>query len=332
IVFTVGVIVSLWMLFGFTFIDLRDRGNKIFQFLSTLGFVPGLVIAFIVGIITKDLASPDIKPEQGLFFNPFAPYHGQEDGLPWVWENFSLIGIGFPKASILLSAIPMALVAYIIAFGDIVAATEFLMDTRRYRRDEIIAVNANRTNVMCGFRNVLQSLFFPTVVTSGPLWTAMMITIAERYKTGKRYMYSIWGGVITFNFVKVVCCFIVPLTAIITPILPLSMSITLFIQGFGCFYVAFAMVKGTQECGVAGTVGCVLAIAGPTYGLAAGILCAIVVQSRSKKMKEEAEAAQAARLSDFEKMLAAGDAADAAAERKAINDAAEAAENKNLDA
>jgi len=307
IVFCIGVLLAMWCLFGHSFIDIRDKGNKVFGFLSTLGFVPALVIAFVVGVIIKSLPSPTFdKP--GVIFNPFSPYSSDPamatDGLPWVWQNFSLIGIGIPSAGVLVAAIPMALICYVIAFGDIVAATEFLMDTRRYRRDELIPVSANRTNACCGIRNILQGLFFPTVVTSGPLWSAMMVTCAERYKTGKKNMYSIFGGVITFNLIKVVCCFIIPLTAIITPILPLSMSITLEIQAFGCFYVAFGMANTTQERGVAGMVGCILAVAGPAYGLISGIICAIIVQARSKKMAAEAEARNAARLAEFERILA----------------------------
>ena len=45
---------------------------------------------------------------------------------------------------------------------------------------------------------------------SGPLWSAMTVSVAERYKTGKENMYSIFGGACTFNTTKWICQLIVP--------------------------------------------------------------------------------------------------------------------------
>jgi hypothetical protein len=280
VAFSIGVGGSLFLLFSFGFLDLKKGKNKLIAILGQAGFVPALLLAFLVGYLVKELAGPVFG--EGIIFNPF-----EEDKLPWVWKNFSIIGIGLPSIGVIIKVVPMALIAYVIAFGDIIAGTEFLKSTESVRQDEIIGVNANMTNVCCGIRNTLQSLFFPTVVLSGPLWSAMTVTIAERYKTGKKNMYSIWGGVITFNFMKVVCCFIVPLTALIQPVLPLSMSITLMIQAVGCFYVAMGMVHNNQERGIAGLVGSILAVAGPAYGLASGIVIAILIQLRSKKHRGE---------------------------------------------
>ncbi|MDR1621920.1 MAG: hypothetical protein LBS00_06065 [Synergistaceae bacterium] len=288
--FTTGVLVSFFLLFSKGFKEAKEsKGNFFINIMAKSGFVPGLLAAFAVGIIAGEIDAPVFAADSGWFFNPLGP-----EGLPWVWKNFSIIGLGIPPMSVLMSAIPMALIAYVIAFGDIVAGTEFLRDADRVRQDEIIEVDANRTNVMCGLRNVLQSLFFPTVTMSGPLWSAMCLSVAERYKTGKENMYSIWGGASTFNIVKFLCCLVIPLTALIRPVLPLSMALTLMIQAFGCFYVAFNMVSDNEERGVAGVVGSILAVAGPAAGLAAGIVIAIVVQFlAAKRKKKEVEGAAA---------------------------------------
>ena len=280
--FTTGILISFFLLFSRGFKEAKaSKKNFFITIMAKGGFVPALVAAFIVGVIAGEIQAP-VFTDDSFFFNPFAA-----DGLPWVWKEFSIIGLGLPSASMLISVIPMAIIAYVIAFGDIIAGTEFLMETKSVRRDEEIDVDPNRTNVMCGLRNILQSLFFPTVVLSGPLWSAMMITVAERYKTGKENMYSIWGGACTFNLSKFLCCLIVPLTALIRPILPLSMALTLMIQAFGCFYVAFNMLKDNEERGVAGVVGSILAIAGPATGLISGIIIAVVVQYLAAKRKKE---------------------------------------------
>ncbi|MDR1621438.1 MAG: hypothetical protein LBS00_03575 [Synergistaceae bacterium] len=278
--FTTGVLVSFFLLFSKGFKEAKEsKGNFFINIMAKSGFVPALLVAFAVGMITGELDTPALT-EGGWIFNPFGP-----EGLPWVWNNFSMMGVGFPSIKILMSAIPMALIAYVIAFGDIVAGTEFFRDAGRVRKDEIIDVDPNRSNVICGLRNILQSLFCPTVTMSGPLWSAMCLSVAERYKTGKENMYSIWGGVCTFNIFKVVCILIIPLIALIRPVLPLSMSLTLMIQAFGCFYVAFNMVNDNEERGVAGVVGSILAVAGPAAGLAAGIVIAVVVQYLAAKRK-----------------------------------------------
>ena len=287
--FTTGVLVSFFLLFSKGFKEAKEsKGNFFINIMGKSGFVPALLLAFVVGMVTGELDTP-VFNESGFLFNPFGP-----EGLPWVWKNFSMIGLGFPTIKILMSAVPMALIAYVIAFGDIVAGTEFFKDAGRVRKDEIIDVDPNRSNVICGLRITLQSLFCPTVTMSGPLWSAMCLSVAERYKTGKENMYSIWGGVCTFNIFKVVCILIIPLTALVRPVLPLSMSLTLMIQAFGCFYVAFNMVHDNEERGVAGVVGSILAVAGPAAGLAAGIVIAIVVQYlAAKRKKNELESAAA---------------------------------------
>lgn len=104
----------------------------------------------------------------------------------------------------------------------------------------------------CGFRNLIEAFFSPTCTMSGPLWSAMTVSVAERYKTGKENMYSIFGGACTFNTTKWICQLIVPLMALIQPILPLAMAQTLIIQAFGSFYVGINMCRTNVERGVAG--------------------------------------------------------------------------------
>ena len=238
--------------------------------MAKAGLVPSILMAFLIGIIVKEIALPQFT---GWGWFNFPKYLISD-----VFPKFSIIGIGFPPLRIIIKTIPMALITYFIAFGDIVAGTEFLKETDKAREDEVIDVNPNRTNFLCGIRNLIQAFFCPTVTMSGPLWTAMMVSIAERYKAGKENMYSIFGGAATFDIAKAIACMWLPLLMLVKPVLPVSMSLTLMVQAFGSFYVAFGLVNTNQERGVAGIVGGILAIAGPAVGLIAGIIVAIVVQ------------------------------------------------------
>ena len=189
--FSVGVLAALFLLFSIGFSRMKNLpGHKFLKFLGKCGFVPALLLAYVVGILCGEIGTPVNVLSDGIIFNPFP-------GLKYVLQNFCLVGVGFPGWHVISSAATMAVVAYIISFGDIVTGTEFLEDTKNYRKDEALAVNPDLTNVCCGIRNILQSLFFPTCTLSGPLWSAMMVTICERYKTGKENMYSFFGGCIT---------------------------------------------------------------------------------------------------------------------------------------
>ena len=295
ICFSVGVLAALFLLFsvGFT----REKGitkNGFIKFLAKCGFVPALLLAYVVGVLpfVHEISLPAFgeigtsiaqNGVGGVIFNPF-PH------LLQAVKTFSLIGVGFPGWHVIGKAAVMAVVAYIISFGDIVTGSEFLEDTKKYRKDEHLAVNPNLTNICCGVRNILQSLFFPTCTLSGPLWSAMMVTICERYKTGRSNMDSFFGGCITFNVSKWLSCLILPLVVLIKPILPLSMSLTLIIQAFGCFYVALGLCKNSTQRGVAGLMGGVLAITNPHTGLIVGIIVSFVCEWLLRGGKKEQEA------------------------------------------
>ncbi len=270
--FSVGVLAALFLLFSVGFQKQKKRsGNRLIHFLAKCGFVPALLLAYVVGMLAGEISLPVNVLSDGLLFNPLP-------GLKYVLQSFSLVGLGLPSVRVMASATTMAVVAYIISFGDIVTGAEFLEDTRQYRRDEELAVNPNLTNICCGIRNLIQGIFCPTVTLSGPLWSAMMVTICERYKTGRENMYSFFGGCITFNVAKWVCCLILPLVALIRPILPLSMSLTLMIQAFGCFYVALGLCKNNTQRGVAGLIGGVLAITNPQTGLIVGVIVSFICE------------------------------------------------------
>lgn len=270
---TVGVLLSLFLLFSYGFGDIKfHTKSKIIKMLSKAGFVPAIIIAAVLGMAVGEIGLPDLSTINGIIFNPLP-------GLQWVSQNFSILGAHLPPLHIVMQAFPMALIAYVIAFGDIVGGTAFLNDTKKYRTDEHLDINSNRTNVCCGIRNLIECLFSPTCTMSGPLWTAMTVTVAERYKSGKDNMYSIFGGACTFNTTKVICCLIIPLMVLIKPALPLAMALTLMIQAFGSFYVALTMCRTNIERGVAGiTGGAIAASANPAYGLLIGVLLYVVCQ------------------------------------------------------
>ncbi|MBP1757994.1 MAG: hypothetical protein H6Q61_243 [Firmicutes bacterium] len=281
ITFTIGVLLALFLLFSYGFGKVKRGHNPFIKLISKLGFVPALLVAYVVGMAIKEIGTP-VFTEPGIVLNPFP-------GLAWAFHNFTLFGVGLPPAHIFLTALPMAVMTYIIAFGDVVAGTAFYSETKRFREDEDMDISADRTNLCCGIRNIFEACFAPTCTMSGPLWTAMTVTVAERYKSGKDNMYSIFGGACTFNLFKVLSCACIPLMALVRPVLPLAMSLTLMIQAFGSFYVGMTFCRTNIERGVAGITACVIATsATPSLGLFVGIVLSIVCEFINTNRKERA--------------------------------------------
>ncbi|MCF0122817.1 MAG: hypothetical protein HUJ67_01745 [Ruminiclostridium sp.] len=280
---SIGCAFGLFLLFsnGFDKVKFTSK-NPIIKLLTKAGFVPSIILGGILAMIIGEVPLPDFSSVTSVFFNPLP-------GLGWVMGNFSILGVGI-NMGILVQTIPMAIMCYVIAFGDIVGGTAFLEDTKRYRTDEYIDVNPDRTNICCGIRNLIEAFFSPTCTMSGPLWSAMTVSVAERYKTGKENMYSIFGGSCTFNTTKWICQLILPLVCLIQPILPLAMAQTLMIQAFGCFYVGINMCRTNTERGVAGITASAIAICpNPSYGLFVGIILCIVMEIFNMNKKERRE-------------------------------------------
>lgn len=269
---SIGCCFGIFLLFSQGFGKLKfNSKNKFIHLLTKAGFVPSIILGGIIAWSIGECPLPDFSTVESFWFNPIP-------GLTWVWQNFSIVGIGV-NMSILVQTIPMAIMCYVIAFGDIVGGTAFMEDTKRYRQDEYIDVDPDRTNICCGIRNLIEAFFSPTCTMSGPLWSAMTVSVAERYKTGKENMYSIFGGSCTFNTTKWICQLIVPLMCLIKPILPLAMAQTLIIQAFGSFYVGINMCRTNVERGCAGiTAGAIATCANPSYGLFVGIALAIFIE------------------------------------------------------
>ena len=86
-----------------------------------------------------------------------------------MFSEVSIFGVGIPPASMFIKALPLALVSYVIAFGDFVTTETLVTEARQSRDDEYIDFNSSRSNMVSGLRNVLLAIFAPFPPLSGPL-------------------------------------------------------------------------------------------------------------------------------------------------------------------
>lgn len=283
-----GMVVAFFLLFSIGFKEMRKSASvgSLVGFVAKYGMVPGIIAGMFVGFVTGEVPLPTID-NWGFFVPQFTT----------VFSTWSVFGVGLPPLKVFLAAMPMALVAYIIAFGDLVVGETLMKRANKARPDEHIDISTNRTNVLCGIRNVIEGSLAPTVTLAGPLWAAMTVAVTERYAQGKKAMSTIFGGTGTFNIMKFACILFLPLVSIFKPVLPLAIALTLMVQAFACFFIAMEIAVTTEEKGVAGVTGAILAVSGPTYGLAAGLILYFLIQKLGPGlMKESSEVVSAPKV------------------------------------
>ena len=262
----IGAVVAYFLIFSERFKKMKQN-SKFWNAVGNYGMLPAIILAVIIGPLTKELPAPELVlgsiikiPEFGKIIElvtPFGP-------------------TGFPSAAKFISVIPTAFMVYIIAFGDFVSSAALIGEADRVRQDEKIDFNANRSNLISGLRNVIQAFISPYVPLCGPLWAAVTAAVAERYKQGRDSMDSIFSGVGTFRWMTFICVALVPVASFVKPILPAALSLTMLVQGYVCGRIAMDETRTSVDKGVATAMAAVLAMKGATWGLAVGIILYIV--------------------------------------------------------
>ena len=76
------------------------------------------------------------------------------------------------------------------------------------------------------------SIVGPDVAMCGPLWAAMHVVIVELFCQGKKAMNSIFGGAGSFRWGTNTGLLLMPIVALVQPILGVALALTLMIQGY----------------------------------------------------------------------------------------------------
>ncbi len=237
----------------------KKATNKLFGLMASMSMLVGFIVAGIVGPLSGEF-SFDIK--MGIFIPPF-------------WEAIQAVhpfSIGWPTGDMFLSAIPLALMVYVIVFGDLVLANTLLDEADKVRPDEKLVTDTTRTHYTIFFRNIGQILTFgPLIPMHGPIWTGVTVFLVERYKQGRQVMDSIFSGIQSWYLFWIILAFLTPVVNILQPMLPVALSITLILTGFACAYIAMRMVTTPAGQGYALFVALCIVKFGPAWGLAVGV-------------------------------------------------------------
>ncbi|UTJ06566.1 solute carrier family 23 protein [Arcobacter roscoffensis] len=254
----IGSLVSAYVLFSLSFKNVIQN-NPFAKQIANFGLVTGMIIAIFVGWAVGEYPLPDIQ--MGITQPDFA--------LMW---NYLVFANGLPSYDVFLLAIPTALIAYVIAFGDIIIGFTLVKRVDHIRQDEKIEENVDRVHLVTAIRNGLHAFFAPWPGLSGPLFTAVHATVAERYAMGKKSMESIYSGGGTFWISGMIALFMLPLVTFFKPVLPIALSLTLILTAYICILVGMEQLKNSTERGVAGIVAITLSMPDPKSTLYAVVI------------------------------------------------------------
>ncbi|MCT4584491.1 MAG: hypothetical protein N4A54_06145 [Peptostreptococcaceae bacterium] len=270
---TLCVGIGFYLLFSNHFKEIRNN-NNILKYISNLGILPVIVLAIFIAPIVGETSWPTIewgitKPDFLTLFKDWTP----------------LGKLGFPSLNMFISSIPMVLSSYIVLFGDMIQSEALLEDASKFRDDELIDYNPNRSHLVFGLRNFVMSIIGPDLTMCGPLWAAMQVVICERYKKGKKSMDSINGGAASFRMGTFTGYLILPIVTLVRPILGIALALTMLIQGYVSVRVGVMKAKTHNDLGIAGVMAAVLATRGATIGLLVGIILCLLIKIGNKKQE-----------------------------------------------
>jgi hypothetical protein len=259
---TLAIGISLVLAFSIPVRRLKERSPRFARFVA-LGLLPGLVIGGIAGIISGELVY--VVDGQSILQGGFViPPVGA------LIEKASPFGVGFPALSLMLDPdiLSIAIIGYVILFGDMITGIAIIENAQPGRPDELIEVDVTRTHLSTGIRNAAMGLFVPFFPTQGILWTGVHVIVVNRWAEGRRAMDSLFTGIASYYMWGVPILYLfLPLVTALRPMLPIALALTLVLTGFACAYVAIDMVQGRTGRGTAVLGGAALALFNPWLGL-----------------------------------------------------------------
>ena len=271
---TVCIGIAFYLLFSNHFKSIANK-NVFTKTLSNLGILPIILLAVILAPLVGEADWPVI--EWGISIPAFGT----------LFHDWTFLGVGFPPLHMFISGLPMVFSAYIILFGDMIQSQALLEDAAKYRPDEKIDYNPNRSHIIFGIRNTIMSIIGPDLTMCGPLWAAMQVVICERYKHGEKAMESINSGAACFRFGTLTGYFLLPIITLVKPVLAVALASTMLIQGYVSVRVGVMKAKTFNDLGIAGVMGAVLATRGAAWGLAVGVVLCLLIKLGNKTEYED---------------------------------------------
>lgn len=258
------------------FCEKKRKTVKILDVMAKYGNLFPYLLAMLIGILLKELSYPEL--ELGTIIR--IPDFGE------IYNTVSIFAVGVPSLSVFLKAIPLALICYVLAFGDFVTSETLVKEAQEIRNDEHIDFNSSRSNLISGLRNLILGIFAPFPPLSGPLWVGMTVSVAMRYREGEKAMKSLIGGMSSFRMATFLSVILIPIVSFMKPIMGVGSAITLLFQAYVCARIGMEYCKSNTDKSIAGVMAAVLAFKGSGWALLVGILMNLALSNMDFQKKK----------------------------------------------
>ena len=258
---TLGVFVCLIFAFSKPMQALAADKPVIAKILG-LGLLPGFIIAGAIGFFTGEFKF-DIQWQ-------LLDVVGATSSL---WAKVSPFSIGWPSIDVFLAAFPLALITYILFFGDVITGNEMIEEAQKSRNDEVLEIDSSRAHLATGVRNALMGICAPFFATQGVLWTGIQVILLKRWSEGRDKVDSLFDSIGSFYVLGLPLLFIfLPLVSLLKPLLPLALAVTLILTAFACAMLALSLVEDATERGAMLITAMAFSVFEPWLGLLVGLL------------------------------------------------------------
>ena len=258
------------------FCEKKRKTIKILDVMAKYGNLFPYLLAMLIGILLKELSYPEL--ELGTIIR--IPDFGE------IFNTVSIFAVGVPSLSVFLKAVPLALICYVLAFGDFVTSETLVKEAQESRNDEHIDFNSSRSNLISGLRNFILGIFAPFPPLAGPLWVGMTVSVAMRYREGEKAMKSLIGGMSSFRMATFLSVILIPIVSFMKPIMGVGSAITLLFQAYVCARIGMEYCKSNTDKSIAGVMAAVLAFKGSGWALLVGILMNLALSNMDFQKKK----------------------------------------------
>lgn len=258
------------------FCEKKRKTIKILDVMAKYGNLFPYLLAMLIGILLKELSYPEL--ELGTIIR--IPDFGE------IFNTVSIFAVGVPSLSVFLKAVPLALICYVLAFGDFVTSETLVKEAQESRNDEHIDFNSSRSNLISGLRNLILGIFAPFPPLAGPLWVGMTVSVAMRYREGEKAMKSLIGGMSSFRMATFLSVILIPIVSFMKPIMGVGSAITLLFQAYVCARIGMEYCKSNTDKSIAGVMAAVLAFKGSGWALLVGILMNLALSNMDFQKKK----------------------------------------------
>jgi hypothetical protein len=276
---TLGVVVCLVFAFSKPLHAIAADKRWLAKVLG-FGLLPGFLIAGIVGYFTGEFE-----------YNIRWEILDVGASTASLWEKASPFAIGWPSVDTFLASFPLALITYILFFGDVVTGNEMITQAQKERSDEKLELNGSRAHMATGIRNAIMGIMAPFFGTQGVLWTGIQVILLKRWTQGRDKVDSIFDSIGSFYAFGLPVLFILlPFVSLLEPLLPVALAVTLILTAFACATLALSLVNDATERGAMVITAMAFSLFEPWLGLLVGLitiaaLCGMKVFMPAKETK-----------------------------------------------